>query len=118
MEIINLPLAAAPSSNRYFSDDVDKPSRFYGLFFEVSATANNLAVALVTNDYPRTDASVSDAIWKSSMSRGPAQIEHTSNPIVITFDFSIFSSNGVTLIFYKGKSSLVLSNSVNIFVER
>tara|TARA_R100000234_G_scaffold39286_3_gene23367 strand:+ start:15644 stop:16009 length:366 start_codon:yes stop_codon:yes gene_type:complete len=121
MEIVNLPLAVSfGGGNKFYSDDVDKPSRFHGLFFEVSARTNNLAVALVTNDFARTfeSFSVSDTIWYSSLSRTPTQIEHNTNPIVITFDFPIFSSNGVTLIFFKAKSHLVLPNSVNIFVER
>tara|TARA_B100001094_G_C17746627_1_gene583740 strand:- start:167 stop:535 length:369 start_codon:yes stop_codon:yes gene_type:complete len=122
MEIINLPLVNVASNSHFFSDDVDKPSRFFGLFFELDLDSNNLAIALQTNDESRTESSGSavnnSAIWSFTISRSPGELQKASNPMVIKFDFPIFSSNGTTIAFTKGQADHVMPNSVNIFVQR
>jgi hypothetical protein len=122
VEIINLPLVTHAGNSHFFSDDVDKPSRFFGLFFELDSDSNNLAIALQTNDKSRTQSSGSavnaSAIWSFSISRSPGELTKALNPIVIKFDFPIFSPNGTTIAFTKGQADHVMPNSVNVFVER
>jgi len=122
MELIDLPLALDYSNNRkYFSDDVTKPTRFYGVMSDIKVTeagAANLNVRFTTNTFAR-DGSVpggTDLYFAHRWGFSSRVISQKQNPIVITLDHPILIPDGVTALLIGPQADHI--RYVKVFVER
>lgn len=131
MEIVNPPfIDTSSSSRRYYSDDVNRPTRFYGMFFDLKRTEASMAsiqLFVITNDIARDNALPpgGDYDFTSTIFRvrfqGSFEASPTTqrqNPFTLILPAPVYSPNGITLLFSGGESDHILDRSINIFVER
>jgi len=122
MQIANLPLATGYTNQVYFSDDVDKDTRFYGFYLDLKRTVAEafFIVAVVSNSADR-DANPpisSEVFWQHRIARNQNATKQRENPILVTLDSPVFVPGGVTLMTWFTTASNIDPSSVNVFVER
>lgn len=128
MEIVNTSFVDTSNSFfRYYSDDVNKPTRFYGMFFDLKRTESfisNVQFFLLPNDVPRDNflPPGNDPDFKTTFLRfrfqNPNPASEKQNPFKIMLPGPLYSPNGITLLFHGSDSNHILDRSINIFVER
>ena len=122
MQIANLPLATGYTTHFYYSDDVDKDTRWHGFFLDLKRTEEDayFIVSIVSNSKDRIAEipGTSEVFWRHRIGKNNRPIKQKENPILVTLDSPIFVPGGVTLLVYFSTSDHVDPLSVNVFVER
>lgn len=128
MEIVNPSFVDTSSAVfRYYSDDVNGPTRFYGMFLDLKRTEASMPQVqfflldndvLRDNDIPPND----DFDFKNVYYRLRFQFNNPTtqrqNPFTLILPAPIYSPNGITLLFHGSDSDHILDRSINIFVKR
>lgn len=119
MELIDLPLAVSSGSRKYHSDDVDKPTRFYGIVTDIAltvTTANNVFLRIISNTEVR-DGGTPDVIhFMARWGYSPRSVTERQNPFLITLDSPILVPDGITVMLQGPDSSHI--RYTKVFVER
>lgn len=120
MELIDLPLATTSGNIRFFSDDVDKPTRFYGFFADIElaeADASQLRLRFTNNTFTRSAAPTGENLYFATRwGHNPRAVSQTQNPFLVTLNDGILIPNGITAVISDGQSDHI--RYIKVFVER
>ena len=121
MELVDLPLATTSGNNlRFFSDDVNKPTRFYGFFADIELAevdASQLRLRFTNNTFTRNAAPSGENLYFATRwGHNPRAVSQTQNPFLVTLNDGILIPNGITAVLVDPMSDHI--RYIKVFVER
>ena len=121
MLIIKPSLVATDGNRKFFSDDVDLPTRFFGAFMDLLGSESTCAVRVLflDNDVSRVSGfDMNLAFFDTRYGNSFVKTLQKQNPWTVTFENPILSPNGVTMALRGADSTHVREDSIHFFVER
>ena len=121
MLIIKPSLVATDGNRRFFSDNVNLPTRFFGAFMDLVGSETQCAVRVLflDNDVSRVSGFDTNlAFFDTRYGNTANKTLQKENPWTVIFETPILSPNGVTMALRGNDSNHVREDSIHFFVER